>query len=140
MRTDPHIEPGLTFQRTWTVEEEHLASRYGSGLVDVLATPVLVAFCEDTARGAVDPLLPEGRKTVGTSIDLSHTAPTPPGLRVTVTARLVEVDGARLRFEIEARDEIEPIGRGRHERYIVEAARFERRVAEKRQPAQSSSD
>ena len=140
MRADPSIEPGRTHERTWIVEEEHLASRYGSGLVDVLATPVLVAFCEETARESVDPLLPEGRKTVGTSIELSHTAPTPPGLRVTVISRLVEVDGPRLRFEIEARDEIEPIGTARHERFVVEAARFERRVAAKRRAEHVTSD
>jgi len=125
------IEPGLTNERTWTITEDHLASRYGSGLVDVLATPVLVAFCEETARGAVDPLLPEGETSVGTAIDLTHTAPTPPGLLVTVTARLTAVDGRRLTFEVEARDGVEPIGRARHERAIVERERFERRVAEK---------
>ena len=61
------IEPGLTNERTWLIDEKHLASAFGSGLVDVLATPVLVGFCEQTARTAVDPLLREGQKTVGTS-------------------------------------------------------------------------
>ena len=125
------IEPGRTHERTWIVGEDHLASRYGSGLVDVLATPVLVAFCEETARQAVEPCLPEGRKTVGTSIDLTHTAPTPAGMRVTVVARLTEVSGRRLRFEVEAHDEVEPIGHGRHDRFIIDADRFEARIAEK---------
>lgn len=125
------IEPGLANERTWTITVDHLASRYGSGLVDVLATPALVAFCEETARGAVDPLLPEGETSVGTAIELTHTAPTPPGQTVTVTARLTAVDGRRLTFEIEARDGVEPIGRGKHARAIVERERFERRVAEK---------
>ena len=120
------------------VTADHLASRHGSGLVDVLATPVLVAFCEQTAREAVDPLLPEGQTTVGGSIDLRHTAPTPPGLQVTVIARLVEIDGQRLRFEIEARDEIEPIGRARHERFVIDAERFEARVEEKIRAAEGS--
>ena len=125
------IEPGLSNERTWTIAEEHLASRYGSGLVDVLATPVLAAFCEETARGVVDPLLADGETSVGTAIELTHTAPTPPGLSVTVTARLTAVDGRRLTFEVEARDGVEPIGRARHERAIVERERFEHRVAEK---------
>ena len=126
------VEPGLTNEKTWLVDEKHLASAFGSGLVDVLATPVLVGFCEETARSAVDPFLGKGQKTVGTSITLQHTAATPPGMRVTVRARLVEVEKRRLRFVIDARDELEPIGEAEHERFIIDTERFERRVAEKR--------
>ena len=125
------IEAGLSGERTWIVADEHLASRYGSGQVDVLATPALIAFCEETARTLVDPRLPDGRTTVGTSIELQHLAASPPGMRITVVARLSEVDGRRLRFDIEARDDVEPIGRGAHERFIVDLDRFERRIAEK---------
>lgn len=126
------IEPGLTNEMTWLIDEKHLASAFGSGLVDVLATPVLVGFCEQTARTAVDPLLGEGQKTVGTSITLRHTAATPPGMKVTVRAKLVEVERRRLRFEIEAHDEQEQIAEGQHERFIIDTERFERRIAEKR--------
>ncbi|HUT86515.1 MAG TPA: thioesterase family protein [Candidatus Heimdallarchaeota archaeon] len=126
------IEPGLTNERTWLIDEKHLASAFGSGLVDVLATPVLVGFCEQTARTAVDPLLGEGQKTVGTSITLRHTAATPLGMKVTVRAKLVEVERRRLRFEIEAHDEQEQIAEGQHERFIIDTERFERRIAEKR--------
>jgi len=126
------IEPGLTNEKTWLVGEKHLASAFGSGLVDVLATPVLVGFCEETARSAVDPLLGEGQKTVGTSITLQHTAATPPGMRVTVRARLVEVEKRHLRFVIDARDELEQIAEAEHERFIIDTERFERRIAEKR--------
>jgi len=98
----------------------------------------LVAFCEQAAREAIDPLLPEGQTTVGGSIDLRHTAPTPPGLRVTVTACLVEVDGRRLTFEVEARDEIEPIGCARHERFVIDAERFQARAIEKIRAAEGS--
>lgn len=126
------IEPGLTSERTWLIDERHLASAFGSGLVDVLATPVLVGFCEQTARIAVDPLLREGQKTVGTSITLRHTAATPPGMKVTVRAKLVEVERRHLRFEIEAHDEQEQIAEAQHERFIIDTERFERRIAEKR--------
>lgn len=125
------IEAGLSGEKTWNVANEHLASRHGSGLVDVLATPALVAFCEETARALVDPRLPDGRTTVGTSIELRHLAPTPPGMQITVLAKLREVDGRRLRFDVEVRDEVEPIGRGTHERFIVDLDRFQRRIAEK---------
>ena len=127
------IEIGTTNEMTWTVGREHLASAFGSGLVDVLATPVLVGFCEECARTMVDPHLPSGQKTVGTSIRLDHLAATPPGMRVTVTAKLAEIDRRRLRFEIEAQDEVELVGRATHERFIIDSDRFEQRLREKTQ-------
>jgi len=125
------IEIGTTNEMTWTVKREHLASAFGSGLVEVLATPVLVGFCEECARTMVDPHLPAGRKTVGTSIRLDHLAATPLGMRLTVTATLVEIDRRRLRFEIDARDEVEPVGRATHERFVIDSDRFEQRIREK---------
>ncbi len=125
------IEVGMTNEESFKVERRYLASSYGSGLVDALATPVLVGFCEECARAVVDPLLPPGEKTVGVSILLEHLAPTPEGMTVTVTAKLIGVEGRRLRFAIEAKDELEPIGRGTHERYIIDQERFARRVAKK---------
>jgi fluoroacetyl-CoA thioesterase len=125
------ISPGLKNETTRQVEGRHLASVWGSGLADVLATPVLVAFCEGCARLAVDPLLPEGQRTVGTWINLRHLAATPPGMQVTVRAELVEVDGRRLRFRLEAWDEVERIGGAEHERFIIDVERFQRGVAEK---------
>ena len=116
---------------TWTVAREHLASAFGSGLVDVLATPVLVGFCEEAARTLVDSALDAGQKTVGTRISLDHLAATPLGMAVTVTATLVEVDRRKLRFEIEVRDAVELVGRATHERFVIDAARFEERIAEK---------
>jgi len=125
------IEIGLTNEQTFKVECGHLASAYGSGLVDALATPVLVGFCEECARTAVDRLLPPGKSTVGTSITLEHLAPTPAGMKVTVTARLIEIDGRRLRFSLEAHDELERVGRGTHERFIIDSGRFDERLARK---------
>jgi len=75
--------------------------------------------------------LATGQKTVGASISLDHLAATPPGMTVTVRATLVEVEGRRLTFEIEARDEVELVARARHVRYIIDAMRFEARVAQK---------
>jgi len=125
------IKVGLTNEKTWVVEKEHLASAIKSGLVEALSTPMLVAFCEECARMTVDPLLPSGQKTVGTKISLRHLAATPPGMRVTVRAELVEVDDRRLRFHVEAYDEVEPIGEAEHERFVIDEARFNRRLAEK---------
>ena len=125
------IQPGLTNETIRTVEERHLAHQWGSGLAPVLATPVLVAFCEECARLAVDPLLPTGQQTVGTWISLRHLAATPPGMQVTVRAELKEVEGRRLRFHVEAWDEIEQVGEAEHERFIIDVERFQQRVAAK---------
>lgn len=125
------IEAGTTNEQSWIIAEEHLASAFGSGLVDVLATPVLVGLCEETARGMIDPHLPAGQKTVGTDISLSHTAATPPGMKVTIRAVLQSIDGRKLTFRIDCSDEIESIGRCEHTRFIIDAARFEAGIAEK---------
>ena len=125
------IEPGTTHEMSWTVEAEHLASAFGSGLVDALATPVLIGFCEECARKMVDPKLQEGEMTVGTSVSLEHLAATPLGMAVTVRARLIEVEGRRLRYEIEARDEADLIGRCTHERFVIDANRFAQGLAAK---------
>jgi predicted thioesterase len=125
-----NIEPGLTNEMVWRVEDRHLASAWGSGLADVLATPALVAFCEGCARRAVDSLLPPGQQTVGTSINLRHLAATPPRMQVTVRSELVDVDGRRLRFKIEARDAFDLVGEAEHERYVIDVKRFEKRLAD----------
>ena len=129
---------GLKNEMTWMVEEEHLASSLGSGLVEVHATPVLVGLCEECARLTVEPLLADGQKTVGTIVNLRHLAATPVGMQVTVHAELVETDGRRLRFRIEARDEVERVAEAEHERFIIDADRFARRIAEKRQEVQDT--
>jgi len=125
------FELGTSSERTWTVEENHLASAFGSGLVDVLATPVLVGFCEETARSMIDSHLPEGQKTVGTSVSLSHTAATPLGMKVTIRAKLISIEGRRLTFEIDCSDEIESIGQCKHVRFMIDSSRFEASIAAK---------
>ena len=132
------IKPGLVNEKTWLVESKHLASAFGSGLVEVLATPVLVGLCEECARLMVEPLLAEGEKTVGTSINLQHLAATPPGMHVTVRAELVEVAKQRLHFHIEAWDEQEHVAKAEHERFIIDANRFGQRITEKAQKANSA--
>ncbi len=97
----------------------------------VFATAYLVAFAENTCIQAVAPLLPEGCKTVGTHVDLSHVAATPVDMKVTASVELVEVDGRRLRFAVECRDERDVISTGHHERHIIDMARFEERLASK---------
>lgn len=99
----------------------------------VLATGFLVGLLEWACMRLVDPFLDGARQiTLGTRIDVSHCAPTPPGLEVRVLARLTHVDGHRLTFEVEAHDGVETISRGTHERRIVARNAFAARVDRKR--------
>lgn len=129
---DP-LRTGLTAERSLLVTEQHTAVQWGSGGVQVLSTPHMIALMEGSAVDAVDPLLPAGQQTVGTAVQIEHLAATPIGGRVTARATLVAVEGRRLRFEVHAEDEVGPIGRGTHERVVVDVARFMAR-AEGRRP------
>jgi fluoroacetyl-CoA thioesterase len=115
---------GLQGHSDIVVAPEHLASRWKSGGVDVLSTPQLVGLMELAALSAVDHLLPAGWLTVGTRVDIEHLAATSLGQAVTAQATLTAVDGRRLSFEVIASDGAGVIGRGSHQRYIVQRDRF----------------
>ncbi len=125
------MKEGLQHTSVKTVTKDDTASKYGSGLVEVFATPALVGLMENAALSAVLPHLPQGCGTVGTQICTTHSKATPVGMQVEATARLVKVDGKRLCFEITARDEQGEIGRGTHERYIIDAEKFTNKVYQK---------
>jgi len=125
------VRAGLSANRSLVVTDEHTAPHVGSGVAPVLATPVLVNLFEAAALSAVEHLLPPGYQSLGTRLEIEHFAATPKGMRVEVVARVTEVDRRTLRFSLSARDEVEPIGRGTHERVVVSVARFDARVNEK---------
>jgi len=110
------------------------ADRFGNRGVRVLATPMFVSLCEEAALACLAPHLDHGEGSVGTRIELNHTAATPIGLTVRVEAVLTQVDGRRLVFDVRARDDQEDIGSGRHERFLVRLDRFLARVSEKSHP------
>jgi len=122
------IKVGVEGKASIVVNNDNTAMAYGSGGVNVFATPAMVGLMEKAALSSVDPLLDEGFTTVGTKINVKHLAATPLGMKVTATSRLVEVEGKRLLFDIEVRDEIDLVGTGVHERYIIELAGFIKRV------------
>lgn len=127
------LAPGMIHTLEETATAETLASRYGNPGVEVLATPVVVAWIERAAMELVRPHLEPGQGTVGTTLDMKHQAPTPAGMRVRTTVRLKTVDGRRLVFEAEVHDEREKIAEGEHERFIIAMPRFLDRVAAKSQ-------
>ena len=118
------LKPGLKAEKTETVTDKFSASSWGSGGLDVLATPAMIAFMELAALSAVDPLLPEGWSTVGTELNVRHLSATPMGMKVFITAELLSIDGRALVFRVEASDEAGKIGEGTHGRFIVENRRF----------------
>lgn len=128
---DYGIRPGMVGTASVLVTRENTASNFGSGGVDVLATPFMVGLMELAARNAVESILPAGYTTVGTMVSTTHLAATPIGMRATATATLTEVDGRKLVFRIEAHDEREKIGEGLHERFIIDFRRFMERAANK---------
>jgi len=125
------LEPGLTGQAQTNVTEANTALKIGSGSVPVFATPMLVALMEIAAINSIDGFLPGGMTTVGTKINISHTAATPVGMTVKAHARLVEVDRKRLVFEVSAIDESGEVGKGRHERFVVDLEKFISKAKEK---------
>jgi fluoroacetyl-CoA thioesterase len=105
----------------------------------VLATGFMVGFIEWACIRAVNAHLDWPREqTVGTYVDLSHLAATPPGLELIARVQLVEVDGRRLVFEVEASDGVDVISRGRHERFVIDAERFTRKAGAKAARARSA--
>lgn len=122
------VETGIKGCLEQTVTPEMSAARVGSGLVDVFATPMMIALVERTCNESVLPCLEEGQGTVGTLVNVTHTAATPMGMRVWCESELVEVDRRRLVFKVKAFDECGVIGEGVHERFIIDMAKFTAKV------------
>jgi predicted thioesterase len=126
-----NIQIGLSAERSETVVESLLATRLGSGSVEVYATPAMVALMESAAVAAIERLLPEGQSSVGIALDIRHLAATPPGQQVRARAEVIDVEGRRVTFKVQAWDEQELIGEGTHARFVIDVARFMQRVQSK---------
>lgn len=129
------FEPGIRAEIQIEVNRETLASQWESGIVDVFSTPAMIGLMEKAAQNAVRPYLDPGETTVGTMVSVRHLAPTPPGMKVRAVATLKIVEGRRLLFSVEAFDELEKIGEGEHERFVVDRERFTQKANEKRKQA-----
>lgn len=126
------LETGIKGTRTVTVNEQNTAKTMGSGTLDVFATPALIALMEETCWRSVAEELEEGNGTVGTLLEIKHTAPTPIGMEVTCESALTEVDGRRLVFTVTAHDAKGVVGEGRHERFIIQNEKFQTKANAKR--------
>lgn len=135
------LTPGLEHTFSFRVSKEKTVpyvypeSDLFRGMPEVFATAFMVGFMEWACMEALRPYLDEGECTLGTMINITHQAATPPGMMVTAHVTCLEVDGKRTLWEVEARDEVEIIGKGTHERFTVISDKFSARVAAKQHTA-----
>ncbi len=119
------LEVGITNTETAMVTEQNTAAAMGSGTVSVFATPAMINLIESTCAQSLQGKLEPGQTTVGTNLNISHDAPTPVGMQVSCASELTEVDGRALTFTVEVTDEVGIVGRGTHQRFIVDEERFQ---------------
>ena len=125
----PEIPVGAKGSFNLVVTPEHLASRFKDSLLPpVFATPLMVLAMENAALNAIRSYLAPGQSAVGTAVDIRHVAATPVGQIVAAEAEVMAVNGRRIVFAVTARDEVEEIGIGTHERTLVDLARLNQRL------------
>jgi fluoroacetyl-CoA thioesterase len=128
------LKPGLAVRKELLVDESRCIGFMGKeGMV--YATPRMVSDVEYTCRDYLLEHLDSGEDSVGAHVSIDHLAATPLGLKVTVEAKIVEIDRRRVTFEFTVRDPIEECGRGRHVRFVVDTAKSRERLAAKRAQA-----
>ncbi len=121
---DFEIEVGVIGSMEIVVSKELTAVKYGSGLIEVFATPAMISIMESTAHTSVQKYLPDGFITLGIEVNIKHLKATPVGMKVNCESKLINVGGRKLTFEVNAYDEKGLIGTGLHVRFIVETKKF----------------
>ena len=119
------LQVGTKGTQTITVTPALTAKEMGSGALEVLATPAMIALMEKTAWTSVQPDLEEGWGTVGTRLEVDHLSATPLGMEVTRESVLTAVEGRKLTFTLTVRDQAGEVGRGNHERFLVQNEKFQ---------------
>lgn len=127
------LEAGIRGTQEMIVTEDKTAKAYGSGTLEVFATPAMIAFMENTAYKSVAQYLGEGSGTVGTQLNVKHMAATPVGMKVTCETELTKIEGRALTFAVKAYDECGLIGEGTHERFIILEEKFQAKANGKKQ-------
>ena len=122
------LNTGMKYRIEKTVTKDQLASSVGSGALDVFGTPFLILLMEEACFYCVRDKVEKGQSTVGTKLDVTHDSPTPIGAKVYCDCELTAIEGRKLVFKVEAYDEFGVIGKGIHERFIVDNERFLKKV------------
>ncbi len=125
------LEIGIKGYQEVTACEANSAKTMGSGALDVLATPAMIALMEETAWKSVQPHLEEGQGSVGIQLNVAHLAATPLGMKVHCESEVTAVEGRKLVFKVAAYDEAGLIGEGTHERFIVDNEKFQGKANKK---------
>lgn len=125
------IRIGLVGEQRFIVQPSDLIDFMGPEVPGVLATARMMWYMEHAARNAVLPFMEDDEDTVGIDMQVDHSAPTPVGMEVVCNARIIQVDGRKLTYEIEAHDEKEKIGRSSHRRFVVSKSRFAETIRRK---------
>ena len=125
------LKIGLTNEMERETTDEMSAQKVYPHVPNVYATRAMVGHFEEVCADLVLPYLGEGEQTVGIGMKFKHLAATPLGMKVRFTAKLVEVEGRKLTFQVEGFDEVDKIGEGIHERFIINAEKFNSKVADK---------
>ena len=123
-----NFNEGMKFVMEQSVGSDDTANSYGSGDLDVYATPAMTALMENAAKNCVKQELPVGFTTVGIEISVKHIKPTPVGVKVRAEALLQKVEGKKLTFKVEAYDDMGKIGEGTHIRYVVKSEEFIKKI------------
>lgn len=129
-----NLKKGLKGIAQTTVNEENSAERFAKPMVPAFATPMLVSLMGLAAINAVKKNLPEGYISVASKISITHLAVTPLGMTVTADATLVDIFQNRLTLQVNAFDEVEKIGEGTVERYIIDLEKFTKKMLERKKP------
>src|SRR5574341_2392656 len=124
------LKVGMTFEKTLTVTEPLTAAQLHRRGIYVMSTPEMIRLVEHCALEGVQQFLQPDQNSVGTKVDLRHLGGTPMGMRVTARTTLVAIDRRRLVFQAEVHDELERVGEGTHERFIVDAEKHLQRIRE----------
>lgn len=131
----PELKPGMSHEIKRQVTEDLSAQKVFPHVPNVYATRAMVGHFEEVCAEMVLPYLGDGEQTVGIGMKFSHTAATPIGMNLRFKAKLIEVDGKKLTYEVEGFDEVDKIGEATHQRFIINADKFNAKMAEKAQKA-----
>ena len=128
------LKVGMELKKDYMVTRTETAQTMGSGGLEVLATPILVAWAENAAYEMAELCLPDEQTTVGVNINLNHIAATPVGMKVRIKVVLTNIESRRLDFTVEAWDTVQKIGEGTHQRFVVQKMKFMGKGLQKKNP------
>lgn len=118
------MEIGIKGKKSIIVSKENTALKLGSGTLEVFATPAMISLIEKTAWQSIEEFLEEGQSTVGTSLRITHESASPIGMKIICETELIDIEKRKLTFKVEVFDQKGFIGRGIHERFIIDSEKF----------------